>query len=236
MLNKPTLTALAMASAASAHSLPQPSFNPWKIEVPYESFSTGFQLNGICEFKATTADTDLNGTLTLQQDDGKAITVDGKVAGLTADTNYVVRLTTLGSLGAECTDTGDEFNPLIKLDKDGKPVEGQTLSRGKLPELTSTADGEVVLDKEELLQNLAGNNALYGKSFTVYLASELEESFTGTPVPQGCCVIGYTPRGPATEVPPPAPPIYPPFYEPYFETENVFNDFFDVPAFDYQWY
>ena len=134
------------------------------------------------------------------------------------DTEYIIRVNQYGALGTDCANVGDEFNPLIEI-IDGVVTPNQDLTRGVIPTVTSDTNGDITLDEVQFLQNLGGKNALFGKSLSLYLASELDDAFVGTPAPKACCVIAQD----AIEVVAPAPPK-PKYVNYYGSSYDIFSD------------
>ena len=128
------------------------------------------------------------------------------------DTEYIIRVNQYGALGTDCANVGDEFNPLIEI-IDGVVTPNQDLTRGVIPTVTSDTNGDITLDEVQFLQNLGGKNALFGKSLSLYLASELDDAFVGTPLPKACCIIAQDAIAAVAPAPAPAPkPKYTNYY------------------------
>ena len=195
MLSKPIFAAGLLAAAASAVTMDNPfaddQFDKYNRRPPfirYRVFDPGYDIFGICQL-VTTDDGSASGDLSIQQLKGQAPSISGTIEGAQPSTEYFLRINEYGNLTDNCANTGREFNNLVEV-IDQVVTPGQDESRGRIPNLSAEDSvGELNFDNVEFLQNLAGNNALFGKSITVYLASEFEPGFDSTPTPQACCVI-----------------------------------------------
>ena len=151
------------------------------------------------------------GAIEIAQSPGHTSAIKGNLTGLTADTEYIVRINSFGKTGditqqtatVTCNSTGDEFNPLAEPDNEfAEP------GRGLIDPITSDANGEVTEDtfkQTDLLHNMGGPTALVGKSLSIYLKSEYDADAandTDLATALGCCVI-------ATDADPNAPVVDP---------------------------
>ena len=139
------------------------------------------------------------GMIEISQDSGKATKVQGDFDSLTPDTEYFLRINKLGKLGADCMDTGDEYNPLYEVYQ-GEANPKQDPTRGRIDLITSESDGTAELHQYKLLHNLAGGEALIGKSVSLYIQDEYAAD-PDTAVPRACCVLGQNVN--------PNPPVHP---------------------------
>lgn len=153
-----------LAGAASAHYVHHGQYNnqayvdPWApvvtaptVYVTYKAEKPGYSQSGICEFIDIAGDTPtISGALRISQADGGTPSVTGTIAGTTDAVEYRIIVNQYGSLGTDCADVGDEFNPLIKKDSNGAAIAGQDETRGILPTQTSDATPEVELSSVAL--------------------------------------------------------------------------------------
>lgn len=134
-----------------------------------------------------------SGTVNFFQSPTWAMKVKGDLEGLTADTEYVLRITELGdTTGGMCQELGEEFNPLAPEPKSnwtqdywGQWTETKTYPTnedGRIDAITADAEGKSSFRQEKLLQNLGGEDSLLGRGIFI---SEKDSD-----VILGCCVIG----------------------------------------------
>ena len=149
------------------------------------------------------------GAINFFQSSGFAMKAKGELSGLSAETEYVLRITELGdTTGVACSGLGDEWNPLAPAATSSwardyygrwieKTVEGVN-EHGRIDAVTTDADGAVTFRQEELLQNLYGDDGLLGRG--IFLSEKDSD------VILGCCSIGRDTYREPTPAPEPVAP------------------------------
>lgn len=169
---------------------------PKKIEIPFNASPEVFALTAArCELiqlipDGETIEMPLMGLVEFNQEPLKPIEVRAMISNMSDETEYQLRIGDYGNInGNECDMTGDVFNPLN--DEIAK-IYGQYAAqgmmdnegRGEIPTFESNVDGRAHFSGVELLQNLAGDGSIIGRSITL-----LEKDDT-TPI--ACCVVGIS--------------------------------------------
>jgi len=145
----------------------------------------------------------IDSTIQIAQLPGKPAIVQQKLnditsAALSATQTFKIRINTLGKLGVDCADVGEEFNPMTEKDKYGRANPFQDPKRGRIDDCVPAATTPFACDTVQpyLLQNLAGDESLIGRSLTVWL-EDSDDTNPMTTYPgiaaMACCVLA---RGP----------------------------------------
>ena len=116
---------------------------------PYEQYSppliayspaySKMPIFAICELKG-----EISGTINLMQKPGSPIMAKVVLSGGDADSDYRIQIRKLGAMGDDCSQGGDEFNPLNEVDSYGNANPYQDPTRGRF-ELVKT-DGSGAAD------------------------------------------------------------------------------------------
>jgi hypothetical protein len=123
--------------------------------------------------------------------------------------NYEFRVRRFGYTGADCLNSGPEFNPLQEVNRYNVPNPYQDPTRGRIVEVTADENGSVVQDMREYLGNLSGHESIAGRSIHLTPVGALD--------PVACCAIGddkdpYAVEKKAYVAPQPVTPAYNPGY------------------------
>ena len=134
----------------------------------------------ICEFHGINSKTE-DGVVKMNQYPGYAIASKIELSNLTPSTKYKIVINKYATIGDTCTDVGGEFNPLNEINQWGQANPHQDPSRGRFEEVAADGQGKVKKEQSALLQNMAGDESLIGRSMALMTGDET--------TPRACCVI-----------------------------------------------
>ena len=174
----------------------------------YEPAVFGETVYGLCSLKTSISAGSEAGIIRMAQRPFSPVYLRIMMQNLTPDTDYEVRVRTYGYLGEECLGSGDEFNPMLEVNKYGWANPHQDPKRGRVDDIKSDADGKLTYDMEKYLGNLAGWESIIGRSIHI--------TPKGHAIPVACCTIGAD-ENPHSKKKKAAPkPVVSPAYNPGF--------------------
>ena len=174
---------------APAQKIPDAEPTPYFSKVVYGA------AQGVCEMiQVSSQPKTIGGIVVMDQQAEEPVSAQIRLRGLTADTEYELKINEFGNTSADCSMIGDIYNPfapkeqiVYTQDRWGRPVPHTVIAeddgRGTFfTKITTDATGSFGVDGFQLYQNLEGDDSIIGKSFTLY---EFDDS---TPIM--CCPVG----------------------------------------------
>mmetsp|Transcript_3027 Transcript_3027/g.3550 ORF Transcript_3027/g.3550 Transcript_3027/m.3550 type:complete len:440 (+) Transcript_3027:282-1601(+) len=150
--------------------------------IMYEPAPLKKTMYGICSLGTSSIGTTEAGLLRMAQQVYQPVQIQIAMQGLVPETAYEIRVRRFGYTGADCLNSGPEFNPMLEVNRYNEPNPFQDPTRGRIDDFTSDETGALSYNMKEYLGNLSGHESIVGRSIHL--------TVKGEPNPVACCTIG----------------------------------------------